>query len=71
MTSSFSSAEDELVHVPAGFYYKVTENGRALIRESMTGLLVKSDNSMFGRQPYNVVLVAGELILVPEGDSVA
>ena len=71
MTSSFCNTEDELVHVPAGYYYKVAENSRALIRESTTGLLVKSDNSKFGYQSYNVVLVGGELILVPEGDSIA
>lgn len=71
MTLSSSSTGDELVHVPAGYYYKVSENSRALIRESTTGLLVKSDSSKFGHHSYNVVLVGGDLILVPEGDSIA
>ena len=71
MNLSSSNNGDELVHVPAGYYYMVSENKRALIRESTTGLLVRSDNSKFGHQSYNVVLVDGELILVPEGDSIA
>ena len=69
MNSSSFNANDELVHVPAGYYYMVSENKRALIRESTTGLLVRSDSSKFGYQSHNVVLVDGELILVPEGDS--
>jgi len=63
-----SNAQHKLVHVPEGAYYKVSENSRALIREPTMGLVVNRRPSKSGRGACNVVLVCGELILVPEGD---
>ena len=67
--SSSKRANEELVHVGPGTYFKVSENSRAMIKEATTGLLVSSYTSaQTGKLVYNIVLVGGELILVPKDE---
>ena len=67
MTSSLSiPTSDNLLQVAPGSYFKVRENCRTMISEPTTGLVVSSySKGDTGKAIYRVVLVDGELILVP------
>ena len=56
----------KLLTVKPGLYYKVEENGRKTINSPTSGLFITSYKSeMTGEVIYDVVLVQGELLLIP------
>lgn len=56
----------ELLTIEPGLYYKVQKNERKTLNASTVGLIVDSyDNPITQECVYNVVLVQGELLLVP------
>jgi len=68
MISSHSRSKKRLLTIEPGLYFKVTDNERKTLTEATTGLLVSSYSSqMTGETVYNVVLVDGELLLIPQG----
>lgn len=63
---SSSIQPKKLLTVKPGLYYKVEENGRKTINAPTSGLLITSYKSeMTGEAVYDVVLVQGELLLIP------
>ena len=63
---SLSKPPKKLLTVSPGLYYKVAENGRKTINSPTSGLLITSYKSeMTGEAIYDVVLVQGELLLIP------
>jgi hypothetical protein len=67
MISSHSRPK-RLLTIEPGLYFKVADNERKTLTEATTGLLVSSYSSqMTGETVYNVVLVDGELLLIPQG----
>jgi len=53
--------------IEPGFYFKLDNNERKTVEEETTGLVVSSYHSqMTGETVYNVTLVNGELLLIPE-----
>lgn len=66
MTLSSSTQKKELLTIEPGLYYKVHKNERKTLNASTVGLIVDSyDSPTTGECIYNVVLVQGELLLVP------
>ena len=59
----------KLLKLSPGSYYKVEENEVVLLKESKMGLVITSYISKpAGNTIYDVVLVDGELLLVPGKD---
>ena len=66
--SSLSKRNKKLLTIKPGFYFKVDDNERKTVTSPTTGLLVSSYSSQLsGETVYNVALVDGELLLIPEG----
>ena len=66
MISSLSNKK-RLVTVSPGFYFKLDDNERQMVEQVTTGLIVSSFSSkMTGETVYNIALVDGELLLIPE-----
>ena len=57
---------DQLLTIDPGPYFKLAENQRAVVDEKTTGLVVTTyDANISGETIYHVVLVDGELLLIP------
>jgi hypothetical protein len=70
MTLSSLTQKKELLTIEPGLYYKVQKNERKTLNASTVGLIVDSYQSQTtGECIYNVVLVQGELLLVPSRSS--
>ena len=66
MKLSSSKQKKALLTIEPGLYYKVQKNERRTLNASTLGLVVDSyDSPTTGECIYNVVLVQGELLLVP------
>ena len=66
MTLSSSTQKKELLTIEPGLYYKVQKNERKTLNASTVGLIVDSyDHPITQECVYKVVLVQGELLLVP------
>ena len=69
LLDSPSLKKRRLLTIEPGFYFKLDNNERKTVEEETTGLVVSSyDSSMTGETIYNVTLVNGELLLIPESD---
>lgn len=67
MISSSSTQKKKLLKISPGFYFKLDNNERHTIVSPTTGLIVSSyDSQMTGETVYNVALVNGMLLLIPE-----
>jgi hypothetical protein len=56
--------------IKPGFYFKLDDNERQTVEKKTTGLVVSSFSSTTtGETVYNVALVDGELLLIPEHQS--
>ncbi len=67
MISSYSKNKRHLLKIEPGFYFKLDDNERRTVESPTTGLVVSSYSSqMTGETVYNVALVDGELLLIPE-----
>jgi len=59
----------KLLKLSPGSYFKVEENAAFFLKEPKTGLVVSSyTDTATGNSVYNIVLVDGELLLVPDKD---
>ncbi len=69
--SSLSPQKKKLLKISPGFYFKLDNNERQTVESETTGLVVSSyDSQMSGETVYNVTLVNGELLLIPEVEKV-
>ena len=70
MTSLLSKQKSKkLLKLSPGSYYKIEENKAVLLKESKMGLVISSYVvKSSGSTVYDVVLVDGELLLVPGKD---
>ena len=67
--SSSKVTNKNLLQLTPGSYFRLAENQRTMIKEETTGLIVSSFwDEISGEPTYRVVLVEGDLLLVPEGD---
>ena len=67
--SSLKQKNKKLLKLSPGSYFKVEENEAFFLKESKTGLVVSSyTDTTTGNSVYNIVLVDGELLLVPDKD---
>ena len=65
-TLSLSKQTKQLLTIDPGPYFKLAENQRVLIDSETTGLIVSTyDADITGETVYHVVLVDGELLLIP------
>jgi|TARA_Y100000310_G_C20647110_1_gene797268 hypothetical protein len=56
----------KLLKIYPGLYYKVETNARKTLNDPTTGLVVDSYKSpLTGKTVYDVALVDGELLLIP------
>ena len=68
MSSSKQKTSDQLLKIDPGPYFKLAENQRTVIDSETTGLVVTTyDADITGETVYHVVLVDGELLLIPKG----
>ena len=66
ISSSLIHQNEELINVSPGSYYKLSESGRKMIVKSSRGLVICSFLSETTGNPIsNVMLIEGELLLVP------
>lgn len=67
MSSSKQKKSDQLLTIDPGPYFKLAENQRTVVDSKTTGLVVTTyDTDITGETVYHVVLVDGELLLVPK-----
>jgi hypothetical protein len=63
---SSTSPAKKLLKIEPGSYYKLQANERQMVETATTGLLITTfDTDLTGKPVYHVVLVQGELLLIP------
>ena len=66
LSSSKQKKPDQLLTIDPGPYFKLAENQRTVVDSETTGLVVTTYNAnITGETIYHVVLVDGELLLIP------